>query len=147
MILFLSIFKIFINFLFPIGGNRSTFSESTNGFAHNFIVKLGSHAITIIIYCTISTDTISSRSFNSINVSTDKKKLPTIFFFLSFNHLFNLFASVFMTCVLLTIGCNNKHCMLRHIFRTSVLMNVTNMMNSPTNSIDKRCTTTTTSCS
>ena len=99
-------------------------------------------SIRIVIYGSVFINSITSRRFNRIDICADKKEFPTVFFFLSLNHLFNLLTAVTMTCVFLTVGRNNKHRMLRYIFGTGILMDVTNVMNRTSNSINKRRATT-----
>ena len=80
---------------------------------------------------------LSCCCFCCVNIGTDEEKFPTVFSLLTFNHLLYTVTGVFVTSILLTICGGDKHRVCRYIFGASILMNVTNMVDSTTNCINE----------
>ena len=86
-------------------------------------------AISVVVHGSVTADTITRSSFDGIYVCSDEQELPAVFLLLALDHLLDLCACVTVTCVLLSVGCNNEHRMLRHILGASILMNVSDVVN------------------
>lgn len=108
------------DFVAPICTERSACSDIANGFRNRFIEDMHALAVSVVVHGSVTADTVPRSSFDGINVRADEQKLPSVLPFLPLDHLFDLLARVTMTCIFLSVGCDNKHRMFRHILGARV---------------------------
>ena len=93
--------------------------------------------VCVIIYGTVGADAEMLCGLNGINIGSDEKELPAILFLLAFDHLFDFIARILVTGVFKSICSDDKHSVFRDIFGTSILVDVSNMLNCSADSINE----------
>ena len=121
--------------------SQSSYSSAScsRSFADHLIIQRGSFTVTLIVHCTTCTASELACRLYCVNVSTEEQKLPTVFFFLLLDHLLHFFAVVTAAGIFHSVRSDYKHCMLRDIFRSCVLMNISNVMNRTADGIQEFC--------
>ena len=109
-----------IDFFTPISTKRNACSDIANRFRDRFIENMRTLAVSVLVHGSVTADTITCGSFNCINVRSDEQELPAILLFLPLNHLLDLLTCVTVTCILLSVSCDHKHRMFRHILGASI---------------------------
>ena len=109
-----------IDFFTPISTKRNACSDIANRFRDRFIEDMRTLAVSVVVHGSVTADTITCGSFNCINVRSDEQELPAILLFLPLNHLLDLLTCVTVTCILLSVSCDHKHRMFRHILGASI---------------------------
>ena len=103
---------------------------------------MGTCAVSMVVYSTITVNADACRGFHRINIGSKEEKLPAILFFLMGNHLFNCLAVKAMACVFHPVCHNYKCCVFRHIFRPCIAVYPGNMTDGFTECIEKGCAAT-----
>ena len=75
--------------------------------------------------------------FNRINICAKKEKFPSIFFFLSFDHLLYFINAINVACIFHSISHDDKNGMLRYIFRARIFVDISNVMDSTADRIQE----------
>lgn len=109
-----------IDFFTPISTKRDACSDIANRFRDRFIEDMRALAVSVVVHGSVTADAITRSSFNCINVRSDEQELPAILLFLPLNHLLDLLTCVTVTCILLSVSCDHKHRMFRHILGASI---------------------------
>ena len=124
-----TLFVVLVYTLFPVCAQRGTAPDRADCFADHLIIQRSSFAITLIVDCTICADSELTCGLYCVNIGTEEQKLPTVFCLLSLDHLLHFFAVVPAAGIFHSVRSDYKHGVFRHILRSCVLMNISNVMN------------------
>ena len=116
-----TLFVVLVYTLFPVCAQRGTAPDRANCFADHLIIQRSSFAVTLIVDCTICADSELTCGLYCVNISTKEQKLPTVFCFLSLDHLLHFFAVVPAAGIFHSVRSDYKHGVFRHILRSCVV--------------------------
>ena len=67
-----------IDFIAPILAERSARSDIANGFRNRFIEDMRALAVSVVVHGSVTADTITRGSFDSVYVCSDEQELPAV---------------------------------------------------------------------
>ena len=67
-----------IDFFTPICTERSARSDIANGFRNRFIEDMRALAVSVVVHGSVTADTITRGSFDSVYVCSDEQELPAV---------------------------------------------------------------------